>query len=80
MKEAPKPHDEALRLATLENLQILDTDAEQGFDDLTKLASVMCDTPISLVLFFKLIGIKLVESSTDAPTIFITSPIRFFMV
>ncbi|MCO4755436.1 MAG: GAF domain-containing protein, partial [Bacteriovoracaceae bacterium] len=49
MKEAPKPHDEALRLATLESLQIMDTEAEQGFDDITELASIICDAPISLV-------------------------------
>ena len=49
MKSAPLPECEKLRLQTLENYQVLDTEAEQCFDDITELASVICETPISLV-------------------------------
>ena len=37
------------RLAALHGYQILDTDPEQGFDDLTLLASFICNTPIALI-------------------------------
>ncbi len=46
---APIPHDEAERLATLRSYGILDTLPEQSYDDVTKLAAFICDTPISLV-------------------------------
>lgn len=49
MKSAPIPENEKLRLMTLDRYQVLDTEAEQCFDDITKLASVICNTPISLV-------------------------------
>ena len=38
-----------VRLSALTEYDILDTPAEQGFNDLTLLASRMCDTPVSLV-------------------------------
>lgn len=41
--------DEQARLAALRRYRILDTDPEQRFDDLTLLASQICDTPISLI-------------------------------
>lgn len=41
--------DEQARLAALHRYRILDTDPEQRFDDLTLLASQICDTPISLI-------------------------------
>lgn len=44
-----KPLDEKERLAALAAWQILDTDAEQAFDELTQLASLSCNTPIALV-------------------------------
>lgn len=40
---------ERLRLIALRDLQILDTAAEQEFDDLTRLAVDICQTPISLI-------------------------------
>ncbi len=49
MKSAPLAVNENLRLRTLERYKVLDTEAEQSFDDITKLASVICNTPISLV-------------------------------
>lgn len=41
--------DETQRLAALRRLRILDTEAEADFDDMTRIASQICGTPISLV-------------------------------
>jgi anti-sigma regulatory factor (Ser/Thr protein kinase) len=41
--------DEAARLSALRKYRILDTDPEQAFDDLTLLASHICETPIALI-------------------------------
>lgn len=49
MKEAPLPTNELQRLKALKKYQILDTDQEVGFDDLTALAAYICDTPIALI-------------------------------
>jgi signal transduction histidine kinase len=46
---APIPENEKERLEELKNLEILDTPAEQDYDDVVKLASAICQTPISLV-------------------------------
>lgn len=43
------PPNEAWRLAALRNYDVLDTPPELGFDDLTLLASQICQTPIALV-------------------------------
>ena len=41
--------DEPARLEALRRYRILDTEPEQRFDDLTMLASHICDTPMSLI-------------------------------
>jgi anti-sigma regulatory factor (Ser/Thr protein kinase) len=41
--------DEQARLAALRKYRILDTDPEQAFDDLTMLASQICNTPMALI-------------------------------
>lgn len=41
--------NETERLKVLHQYQILDTDSEKAFDDLTYLAAQICDTPIALI-------------------------------
>jgi signal transduction histidine kinase len=47
--QAPQPDNETDRLAALYALDILDSPAEQDFDDIVKLASTVCGVPMSLV-------------------------------
>ena len=47
--KAPVPDNETDRLAALYALDILDSPAEQDFDDIVKLASNVCGAPMSLV-------------------------------
>ncbi|MGF1677098.1 MAG: hypothetical protein ACFCUV_25940 [Rivularia sp. (in: cyanobacteria)] len=49
MNPPPFPDNEADRLRALRQYQILDTEAEQAFDDLTAIAAQICNTPISLI-------------------------------
>ncbi|MFY0641173.1 MAG: GAF domain-containing sensor histidine kinase [Bermanella sp.] len=49
MKSAPEHKHEAKRLAELLALDILDTQDELAFDELTELASTICGAPISLI-------------------------------
>lgn len=41
--------NEAARLEALKQYKILDTDPEEAFDDLTRLAAHICETPIALI-------------------------------
>ena len=43
------PENEDRRLSELRELEILDTEPEQAYDDLTRIASGICGMPISLV-------------------------------
>jgi len=45
----PPTDPEERRLAALRSYQVLDTESEQSFDDLTFLASHICGTPIAIV-------------------------------
>lgn len=45
----PVPQNELKRLKALQNYQLLDTLPEQSFDDLTKIASFICKTPVALI-------------------------------
>jgi len=49
MPPAPLPKNEPERLAALLGCGVLDTAADDAFDDLTRLAARLCDTPIALV-------------------------------
>jgi diguanylate cyclase (GGDEF)-like protein/PAS domain S-box-containing protein len=49
MQSAQIPVDEQQRLESLRKLGILDTDAEENFDCLTRAAALVCGMPISLV-------------------------------
>lgn len=65
------PANEAARLATLKLYRILDTPPEQNFDDLTLLASHICNTPMALITlvdedrqwFKSRVGIEVTETS-----------------
>lgn len=46
---APLPKNESARLEALRQYQILDTDPEQVFDDITRLAAYICQTPIAVI-------------------------------
>ena len=49
MFTAPIPEDDAARLATLYSYSILDSPPEQGYEDITALASFICATPFSTI-------------------------------
>jgi GAF domain-containing protein len=47
--KAPIPDNEAQRLAALREYHILDTEAEQVYDDITALAAYLCQVPIAMI-------------------------------
>lgn len=49
MKMKTDPKTESQRLKALESLNILDTLPEQEYDQITKLVSFICDTPIAMI-------------------------------
>src|SRR3712207_2859767 len=49
--KAPLPENEHSRLETLRRYGILDTDHEEAFDDIARLAANICQTPTALVSF-----------------------------
>jgi len=49
MKPAPLPANEEARLKALQKLQILDSPREEMFDELTRLASELCETPVAII-------------------------------
>jgi GAF domain-containing protein len=71
--KAPVPENERARLETLHQYEILDTDPEESFNDLTRLAAYICNTPIALISlidenrqWFKArVGISEKETSRD---------------
>lgn len=72
--KAPLPKNEALRIGVLHGYGILDTLAEQSYDDIVLLASQICNTPIALVSFvdserqwFKArVGLEATETPRDS--------------
>jgi signal transduction histidine kinase len=73
MRSPTAPADELARLQTLRRYDILDSEAEQAFDDLTALAASICGTPISLISlvdadrqwFKSRVGLDLEETPRD---------------
>ena len=44
-----KPENEKLRIASLNELQLLDSEPETNYDSIAQLASYICDVPVSLI-------------------------------
>lgn len=49
--DIPEPLNEAERLLSLYDFKILDTLPEQSYDDITRIASIICNAPIALISF-----------------------------
>jgi GAF domain-containing protein len=68
-----KPANEKQRLETLRGYEILDTEPEAAFDDLTLLATYVCQTPVALISlidadrqwFKSKVGVSVTETSRD---------------
>jgi signal transduction histidine kinase/ActR/RegA family two-component response regulator len=73
MKIAPPTADEATRLKVLYDYDVLDSETEKIFDDLTQLAAQICQTPITLISlidpsrqwFKSKVGLDAAETSRD---------------
>jgi diguanylate cyclase (GGDEF)-like protein len=73
MLAPPTPSAESARLAALTRYDVLDTEAEESFDDIVRLASQICGVPMAAVSlvdadreFFKArVGIDVTESPRD---------------
>lgn len=73
MQIAPLPENETARLCALWQYQILDTEPESAFDDLTHLAAHVCNTPIALISFIETqrqwfkskVGLEVTETPRD---------------
>jgi PAS domain S-box-containing protein len=48
---APIPDDEVSRLAALDEMRVLDTAAESAFDEIVRLAAIVCHSPVALISF-----------------------------
>jgi PAS domain S-box-containing protein len=73
MRIPPLPPDEIARLAALQACDILDTPPEQAFDDISRLAAVVCGAPTALVTlvdgsrqwFKSRLGLRMDETHRD---------------
>ncbi|MDX6271230.1 MAG: hypothetical protein QOD28_2453 [Acidobacteriota bacterium] len=67
------PANEAARLEVLHEFKVLDTDPEQTFDDITRLAAYICHTPIAIITlvdahrqwFKSRVGLSFSETARD---------------
>ncbi|MES2388635.1 MAG: GAF domain-containing protein [Bacteroidota bacterium] len=51
MNKLPIPANEPARLKAVKALNLIDSENEQAFDIIAELASIVCETPISLLTF-----------------------------
>src|SRR5262245_31601234 len=73
LKVAERPVDEQERLRALLDYELLDTPPEEAIDDLTRIVSQLCGTPVALVSlidtsrqwFKSRIGVNLTETCRD---------------
>ena len=73
MQVAPLPANEEERLNALQSYEILDTDFEKDYDDLCRMASLVCGCPITLISlidqdrqwFKAAVGLEVRETSRD---------------